>query len=241
MHRIVGKLSYSNVVATLALFIALGGTSYAAVKLKTGSVKARHIARNAVDSTKVKNGSLKLSDFQKKSAPVGKPGPIGPAGPTGPQGAHGASGLNGAGVVRLGTLSVPSPYTTQRADNVAPFGYWWPVPGAALTVNIPSGQIGLATGSFTFQVPAACSPYPDDGVVVGIAYTGRDENPSTDVYGTYAFKAADAGKTVTRNINNAQALPAGQWTVQLIAYDECTSGDHFQLIAADVPVLSLGS
>jgi hypothetical protein len=33
MRRIRSKLSYANVVATLCLFIALGGTSYAAVKI----------------------------------------------------------------------------------------------------------------------------------------------------------------------------------------------------------------
>ena len=33
MRRIRSKLSYANVVATLCLFVALGGTSYAAVKI----------------------------------------------------------------------------------------------------------------------------------------------------------------------------------------------------------------
>jgi hypothetical protein len=32
----MGKLSYANVMATLALFVALGGSSYAAVELSRG-------------------------------------------------------------------------------------------------------------------------------------------------------------------------------------------------------------
>jgi NO-binding membrane sensor protein with MHYT domain len=41
-------LSYSNVIATLALVIALGGTSYAAVTLGKNSVRSRNIANGAV-------------------------------------------------------------------------------------------------------------------------------------------------------------------------------------------------
>jgi hypothetical protein len=46
-----GALSYANVMATVAVFIALGGIAGAAVKPlldKQGSVKGRHIARGAV-------------------------------------------------------------------------------------------------------------------------------------------------------------------------------------------------
>lgn len=40
MHRIRGKLTYANVMATIAVFIALGGASYAAIKLPKNSVGA---------------------------------------------------------------------------------------------------------------------------------------------------------------------------------------------------------
>ena len=39
-RRLREKLSYANVVATLALFVALGGASYAAVTLPAGSVES---------------------------------------------------------------------------------------------------------------------------------------------------------------------------------------------------------
>lgn len=41
-------LTYANVVATIALFLALGGGAYAAVTLPKNSVKAKQIAKNAV-------------------------------------------------------------------------------------------------------------------------------------------------------------------------------------------------
>jgi len=44
-------------------FILLGGGAVAAVKLTRNSVKGKHIARNAITSPKVKNGSLLALDF----------------------------------------------------------------------------------------------------------------------------------------------------------------------------------
>lgn len=43
------KLTYGNAVATVALFVALGGVSYAAAVLPAGSVGPRQLRRGAVD------------------------------------------------------------------------------------------------------------------------------------------------------------------------------------------------
>ena len=48
------RLTYANVVATIALFIALGGASYAALKLPRNSVGARQLKKNAVTGAKIK-------------------------------------------------------------------------------------------------------------------------------------------------------------------------------------------
>lgn len=50
------------VVACLALGIALGGTSYAAITLPKNSVGTKQLKRNAVTSPKVKNNSLTGAD-----------------------------------------------------------------------------------------------------------------------------------------------------------------------------------
>jgi hypothetical protein len=57
------RLSYANVVATLALFIALGGSSYAALKLPRNSVGAAQIRSGAVHSSDVADGSLQAKDL----------------------------------------------------------------------------------------------------------------------------------------------------------------------------------
>lgn len=89
------KLSYANVMASFAVFLALGGVSYAATQLPKDSVGAKQLQKNAVTSVKVKDGSLKASDFKAGALPAGHIGPSGPVGPQGPAGPQGAPGTTG--------------------------------------------------------------------------------------------------------------------------------------------------
>lgn len=52
------RISYTNVIATIALFVALGGSSYAALQLPRNSVGTKQLKRNAVTGVKVKRGAL---------------------------------------------------------------------------------------------------------------------------------------------------------------------------------------
>lgn len=60
MHR--PKLSYANIVATLALFIALGGGAYAASQLPKNSVGSKQLKNNSVTGAKVRDGSITGQD-----------------------------------------------------------------------------------------------------------------------------------------------------------------------------------
>ena len=95
--RVRPRLTYANVLASLALFVALGGSSYAALQLPKGSVGTKQLKRNAVTSPKVKPGSLLVSDFRasQRSQLRGPAGPEGPRGATGPEGLHGPRGATG--------------------------------------------------------------------------------------------------------------------------------------------------
>lgn len=63
MKRLHERLTYANVVATLALFVALGGSSYAALtitgrEVKNGSLTARDLKRNALGGGRIKESKL---------------------------------------------------------------------------------------------------------------------------------------------------------------------------------------
>jgi hypothetical protein len=88
-------LTYANAMATLALFVALGGGAYAATRLP----------KNSVTTIQVKNGSLLSKDFKSGQLKAGKTGSKGAAGaagargftgPTGPTGAQGNQGDKGS-------------------------------------------------------------------------------------------------------------------------------------------------
>jgi hypothetical protein len=122
-------------VALVALFVALTGTSIAAVsafpansvgarELKIGSVGTKElkgrsvtfgkIAAGAITSGLVRNGSLTMADFNQHQlptgtiGPVGPAGPIGPAGPPGPKGDPGSQGPRGEPGGLLGAIRVPT-------------------------------------------------------------------------------------------------------------------------------------
>jgi len=87
MKRFLGRLTYANVMASLALFVALGGVSYAATQLPSNSVGTKQIKKEAVTPAKLSRAS--------KSALTGPAGPTGPTGPTGAAGTPGTPGLQG--------------------------------------------------------------------------------------------------------------------------------------------------
>jgi hypothetical protein len=91
MKRIAGQLNFSNIVALLALFVALGGTSYAVSRLPRNSVGKDQLKKNAVISSKVKNGTLLKDDFKKGQLPKGDKGDKGEQGLAGLPGATGPS------------------------------------------------------------------------------------------------------------------------------------------------------
>jgi hypothetical protein len=83
------RLTYANVMATIAVFVALGGSSYAAVTL-TG----KDIKDGTITGRDVKDKSLTAKDFTGSLA--GPQGKRGKTGKTGAPGATGAAGLTGA-------------------------------------------------------------------------------------------------------------------------------------------------
>ena len=106
------------VISCLALAVALGGTSFAAVQaLPNNSVGTPQLKNSAVISAKVKNRSLLRVDFASGQLPTGPRGPAGPTGPAGPAGAAGLSGLE-----KVDTTSDNNSVTPKTLATTCPTG-----------------------------------------------------------------------------------------------------------------------
>src|SRR3954469_7128459 len=90
----LGRPSPATVIALVALFVALGGTGYAALKVPKNSVGTAQLKNNAVTGAKVKDGSLKAADFG-GTLPAGAKGDKGDPGTNGGAGTNGTNGTNG--------------------------------------------------------------------------------------------------------------------------------------------------
>jgi hypothetical protein len=77
MSSIRDKLSYANVMATVAVFLALGGGAYAALRVPKNSVGSHQLRKNAVNASKVKDGTLTGNDFKKGSIGATQLGQLG--------------------------------------------------------------------------------------------------------------------------------------------------------------------
>jgi hypothetical protein len=106
LKRFRFRPTYSNVVATLALFFALAGGAWAATQLPKESVGSTQLAKGAVTPAKLSDQAKK--GFTGARGEAGAQGALGPrgnegqrgengaAGATGPQGIRGATGATGA-------------------------------------------------------------------------------------------------------------------------------------------------
>jgi hypothetical protein len=76
LERLRGRLTYANVVATLAMFIALGGSSYAALtvtgeNVRNGSLTGKDVKRNSLTGRQIREGRLDSVPRARNSARVG--------------------------------------------------------------------------------------------------------------------------------------------------------------------------
>lgn len=113
LQRARQRLTYANVMSSAALFITLGGTSYAltlprnsvgAKQIRGGAVRASEIRSGAVGSSDVKDRSLGVRDLSTaaRGALRGQAGATGPPGPQGPSGITYRATINSAGQLLRG-------------------------------------------------------------------------------------------------------------------------------------------
>lgn len=184
--------SYANVASTLALVVALGGTSYAAVGIAKNSVASRQIVNNSVKSVDVKNGNLKAVDFRAGELPAGATGATGAQGPVGPQGPIGPS--NGYGI---GSSFLPA--------------FWTGAQQTIRTLALPAGSYVLSGKAMANNGASAaevnCQLRVNGTTVDGSSSVGLGTSVSTDrAYIPLAVAttlAADSSVTLTCEASTA--------------------------------------
>jgi hypothetical protein len=140
------RLSSAHVISLIALFVALGGTGYAAISMPKNSVGSKQIRTGAVRSSDVRDGALLAQDFRAGQLPVGAQGAQGPQGPQGEQGVQGLQGEQGV------------PGTADAYARVQPNGTLTPTngPGGSgpdMSEGIEASMINHnATGQYCFNL-----------------------------------------------------------------------------------------
>jgi hypothetical protein len=86
LQRLGSHLSYANIMATIAVFVALGGTGYAALRItgknvKNSSLTGADVRNSSLTGRDVRNRSLLRRDFKAGQLPRGAKGDTGPPGP----------------------------------------------------------------------------------------------------------------------------------------------------------------
>jgi hypothetical protein len=171
------------VVASVALLVALGGTSVAAVnQLGANTVGKVQLKNNAVGSPEVINRSLLAVDFRQGQLPRGPRGLRGPQGLQGAPGAPGAQGATGpAGVAPPGYVAQVVSDTSTSTVSTSSTSFV-DITGADETVTVPAGEtarlyVTFAAESFCSAAASWCS--------VRITVNGTEIEPAAGT--NYAF------------------------------------------------------
>jgi hypothetical protein len=163
---------FPYVASSLALFIALGGPSYASSLLPRNSVGPAQLRPSSVGSGEIKNGAVHLVDIASTTRKRlrGATGPQGPAGPAGAPGANAVSyfvSVSGAGEILRGNAG--GKHATNGSGS-----YTITFPRNVSTC-VPSVTLG---GIDATKQPPGFATTGDDGGTVGVQIYDTAGNPA---------------------------------------------------------------
>jgi hypothetical protein len=191
--RLKRRLTFANVTSAAALFVALGGTSYAAISLPADSVGTREIRTGGVGKGEVQTGGIGQSEI--RTGAVGK----------------GEIKTGGVGAAELHTGSVRKPEIRTDAvgtDEIAK--------DAVTSDEIKDGSVGMAKLDDATRGALAAAPFRADVNANGGADGGNAKTVThTAASGVYTV---DFGSDVTKctavaTLANVDAANVGGITV----------------------------
>jgi len=215
-------LTYANVMATIAVFLALGGGAYAAVKLPAKSVGTRELKSGAVTKSKIsaqalralagKPGARGAAGATGVAGPTGATGPTGPAGPTGAIGPTGPAGSPGAvggtlpsGATLRGVYQADASVSPARRTDES-FGY-------QLSANLTEEVVTPSGAPTAHCTGSAVSPTAAPGYVCIYATLGTTVASNIIVYDVETTLGGQTGHTGMIVYTTNGTFSQGTWAL----------------------------
>jgi Collagen triple helix repeat (20 copies) len=216
------RISPGTVLGLLALFVALGGVSYAAVtingnNIQNNSIPGKKLKNGAVTNNKVKANSLAANRLTSaaRARLSGAQGPQGPPGPRGQRGARGVAGLSGAqgpqgpagtalAYAQVNALTAPEPsFVAARTSGFT-------------AVSRPAGGRYCLTPTPAVLAQAFSAGSPTRPTVVSIELGNTTASPTDALTVEVRADAADCPANTFEVITTTGATPANDISFTLI-------------------------
>ena len=208
LAKLRSRLTYANVMATIAVFMALGGGAYAAIKLPSNSVGSKQIKKRAVTPAKVHPRTVRL--FKGRKGDKGDPGVTGAPGLAGDPGKPGSS-AGSAIFSRLNALDNgggATYYCPASGDNGSG---GCPVSAASVVISTPNtAMVGRDLFVHLTTAPgvgaARAFTLMDDGSPTAVTCTVV--HPQTSCDSGPATHSLSPGSNVSLRLENSMVAPA---------------------------------
>ena len=201
MQWIRSHLSFANSISLIALFVALGGTSLAAVTLTKNSVGAKQIKKNAVRASEIKRNAVGASEIRSNAV------------------ASGDVADNGIGGSDLSDNSVGA---GELSDNSVGGGEV--IDDSLTATDITGSSLDAEVGpDFLARVQANGTVQPDVAgfppQAKGIADANIAKGEGGAATGTYCFDLPERPASAIVSLDNADAAAANRNLVASVAID----------------------
>jgi hypothetical protein len=200
--RARNAMSFANVTSALALFIALGGTSYAAVSLSRDDVGAWHIAAGAVGKSEIHRSAVSASEIRRNGVRPSEirrdavgPSEVRPNAINTDEIADGGVEAADLSAAARTALAAPNGVTFRTAATAA---------GAAAGGNAKSVAHAAASGIYTVDLGQDVSACHYSATIGGVkTSTGIEDPPATADLVT-ASPSTDATKVVVKTFDESR-------------------------------------
>jgi hypothetical protein len=199
--------SFANVTSAMALFIALGGTSYAAVSLSRNDVGAWHIRSGAVGKSEIRRSAVSASELRRNGV---RPSEI-RRDAVGPSEVR-ANAINTDEIADRGLEAADlsaAARTALAAANAVTFRTAATAAGAAAGGNARSIAHAAASGAYTVDLGQDVSACHYSAVLGGVKTSTGIEAPPASARLVTASPSTDVSKVVVKTFDaNGNPLDA---------------------------------